>query len=204
MNLRNLIVLVILLLVALLAGLNWQLFTAPSEINLIFTRISAPLGLILLSVIALLTLLYFVFLAVVEAGAMLEIRRHARQLEQARKLADKAEASRFAELKNYLTGELGGLRQELAGLKEHVATEVGEARKALSLEHDTLKSQHAEISGRVDARADQLKADLVARLSHLEKELSASTERSGNALAAFLKELEGRLAGLRNEDGRAG
>ena len=204
MNLRNLTVLVILLLVAVFAALNWQQIATPTEINLLFTRVSAPIGLILLAIIALLTLLYFVFLAVVEAGALLEIRRHARQLEQARKLADKAEASRFAELKKYLAGELGGLKQELSGLKEHVATEVGGAKKALSLEHDTLKSQHAEISGRVDARADQLKADLVARLSRLEEELSASTERSGNALAAFLKELEGRLAGLRNEDGRAG
>ncbi len=195
MNLRNLTVLVILLLVALFAGLNWQLFTAPNEINLLFTRVSAPLGLILLGVIALLSLLYFIFIAVIETGALIEIRRYARQVEQARKLADQAEASRFAELKQYLETELGALKEAQGALKEHVSSEVGEARKTLSLEHDTLKSQHAEITGRVDARSKQLKSDLLSELERVQQSLAAKVERAGNTLAAYLGEVEDRLLG---------
>lgn len=195
MNLRNLTVLVFLLLVALFAGLNWPLITAPSEINLLFTRVSAPLGLILLGVVALLTLLYFVFIAVIETGSLLEVRRYARQVEQARKLADQAEASRFAELKNYLEQELSALAKGQSDLKAHISLETGEAKKALSLEHDTLKAQHAEISGRVDRDAEQLKAELLKRLEALEQNLSADVERSGNTLAAYLGELEDRLLG---------
>jgi uncharacterized integral membrane protein/regulator of replication initiation timing len=195
MNLRNLTVLVLLLLVALFAGLNWPLFTAPSEINLLFTRVSAPLGLILLGVIALLSLLYFIFIAMIETGALIEIRRYARQVEQARKLADQAEASRFKELKGYLEQELSALAQGQSGLREHVSFEVGEARKALSLEHDTLKSQHAEISGRVDQRREQLKSELLARLERLERQVSGDVERAGNTLAAYLGEIEDRLLG---------
>ncbi|WP_456446768.1 DNA cytosine methyltransferase [Oceanithermus sp.] len=199
MNLRNLTVLVILLLVALFAGLNWPLFTAPSEINLLFTRVSAPLGLILLAVIALLSLLYFLFIAVIETGALIEIRRYARQVEQARKLADQAEASRFAELKRYLEQELNALAQGQSDLKAHVSLEAGEARKALSLEHDTLKSQHAEISGRVDQKTEQLKGELLARLESLERGLASDVERTGNTLAAYLGELEDRLLGRAGE-----
>ncbi|WP_456411052.1 DNA cytosine methyltransferase [Oceanithermus sp.] len=195
MNLRNLTVLVILLLVALFAGLNWQLFTAPSEINLLFTRVSAPLGLILLGVIALLSLLYFIFIAVIETGALIEIRRYARQVEQARKLADQAEASRFAELKQYLETELGALKEAQGALKEDVSSEVGEARKALSLEHDTLKSQHAEIADRVDARSEQLKSELLSELERAQQSLAAEVERAGNTLAAYLGEVEDRLLG---------
>jgi len=195
MNLRNLTVLVLLLLVALFAGLNWSLVTAPSEINLLFTRVSAPLGLILLGVIALLSLLYFFFIAVIETGSLIEIRRYARQVEQARKLADQAEASRFAELKSYLEQELSALAQGQSDLKDHVSLEAGEARKALSLEHDTLKAQHAEISGRVDQKTEQLKGELMARLESLERSLASDVERSGNTLAAYLGELEDRLLG---------
>jgi len=195
LNLRNLTVLVILLLVAVFAGLNWPLLTTPSEINLVFTRVTAPVGLVLLAVIALLSLLYFVFIAVVETGALLEIRRYARQVEQARKLADQAEASRFAELKAYLERELGALSESQTDLKAHVSHEVGEARKALSLEHDTLKAQHGEISGRVDQKGEQLKSELTARLERLEQALSADVERTGNTLAAYLGELEDRLLG---------
>ena len=205
MNLRNLTVLVILLLVALFAGLNWPLLTTPSEINLVFTRVTAPVGLILLAVIALLSLLYFIFIAVIETGALIEIRRYARQVEQARKLADEAEASRFAELKGYLERELSALSEGQAGLKEHVGREVGEAKKALSLEHDTLKAQHGEIGGRVDQKSEQLKNELAARLERLEQALSADVERTGNTLAAYLGELEDRLLGRgeANGDGEA-
>ena len=203
MNLRNLTVLLILMLVAVFAGLNWPLLTAPSEINLVFTRVTAPVGLVLLAVIALLSLLYFVFIAMVETGALLEIRRYARQVEQARKLADKAEASRFAELKDYLKRELGALAEGQANLKEHVGHEVGEARKALSLEHDTLKSQHNEISGRVDQKSEQLKSDLLARLDRLEQALSSDVERTGNTITAYLGELGDRLMGHTNEGNEA-
>ncbi len=199
MNLRNLTVLIILLLVALFAGLNWSLITAPSEINLLFTRISAPLGMILLGVVALLSLLYFIFIAVIETGALLEIRRYARQVEQARKLADQAEASRFKELKGYLEEHLGALAEGQSGLKEHVGRTVTEAKNELALEHDTLKSQHSEISGRVEQASEQLKSELLSRLEGLEQKVSADVERAGNTLAAYLGELEDHLLGRSDE-----
>jgi len=195
MNLRTLTVLVVLLLVALFAALNWSLITAPAEINLVVTRISAPVGLILLAVIAFLSVLYFVFLAMIETSALLEVRRYAREVEQARKLADKAEASRFAELKKFLEVELGGLKSGQEGLREHVSNAVEEARGALSLEHDTLKSQHGELGQRIDGKAEMLKSELLGRLQRMEETLSADIERAGNTLSSYIGEVEDRLVG---------
>lgn len=195
MNLRTLTVLVVLLLVALFAALNWSLITTPAEINLVVTRISAPVGLILLTVIAFLSILYFVFLAMIETSALLEVRRYAREVEQARKLADKAEASRFAELKNFLEVELGSLKSGQEGLREHIGNVVEEARGALSLEHDTLKSQHGELGQRIDGKAEMLKSELLGRLQRVEETLSADIERAGNTLSSYIGEVEDRLVG---------
>ncbi len=195
MNLRNLTVLVILLLVALFAALNWQLINAPAEINLVFTRVSAPVGVILLSVIALLSVLYFIFLAMIETSALLEVRRYAREVEQARKLADKAEASRFAELKKFLEAELENIKTDQQGLRQHVSGTVEEARASLSLEHDTLKSQHGELGQRIDGKAEMLKSELLGRLQRAEEALSAEIERAGNTLSSYIGEVEDRLVG---------
>jgi len=199
MNLRTLTVLVVLLLVALFAALNWSLITAPAEINLVVTRISAPMGLILLAVIAFLSILYFIFLAMIETSALLEVRRYAREVEQARKLADKAEASRFAELKKFLEAELSGLKSGQEGLREHVGSVAEEARAALSLEHDTLKSQHGELGQRIDGKAEMLKSELLGRLQRMEETLSADIERAGNTLSSYIGEVEDRLIGRIDE-----
>ncbi|WP_457629984.1 DNA cytosine methyltransferase [Oceanithermus sp.] len=195
MNLRTLTVTVVLLLVALFAALNWSLITAPAEINLVVTRVSAPLGLILLAVIALLSVLYFVFLAMIETSSLIEVRRYAREVQQARKLADKAEASRFAELKKFLESELSGLKSGQQELRQHVGATVEEARAALSLEHDTLKSQHGELGQRIDGKAEMLKAELLGRLQNVEETLSAEIERAGNTLSSYIGEVEDRLVG---------
>jgi len=195
MNLRTLTVLVVLLLVAIFAALNWPLITTPAEINLVVTRISAPVGLILLAVIAFLSILYFVFLAMIETSALLEVRRYAREVQQARKLADKAEASRFAELKKFLEAELAGLKSGQEGLREHVGNVVEEARGSLSLEHDTLKSQHGELGQRIDGKAEMLKSELLGRLQRMEEALSADIERAGNTLSSYIGEVEDRLIG---------
>src|ERR1044071_3465377 len=49
MRVRTLVVVVLLLLVALFAGLNWAAFTAPTELWLGVATVRAPLGLILLA-----------------------------------------------------------------------------------------------------------------------------------------------------------
>jgi uncharacterized integral membrane protein len=107
---RTLVVLVLLILIGAFAGLNWDVFTAPTALNVLVTRIEGPLGLIMLGVVAALTTIYSLFALGVETAALLETRRYARELEAQRKLVADAEASRFHELRAYLEGHLAALR----------------------------------------------------------------------------------------------
>lgn len=85
----------------------------------------APLGLVLLVALGVVTLLYLLFTLGLETAALLEVRRYARELLHYKKLAEDAEQSRFTELRRYLEGEFQALREaereELRALKEEVA-----------------------------------------------------------------------------------
>ena len=185
MNIRTLTVALVLGRLLLFAGLNWQAFTASTTLNLLFTRVEAPLGLVMLGVVLFLTLLYVLFSLGVEASALLEVRRYARELYQVRKQLEDAEASRFIELKRYLEGEFArldeahdrneknlearaeALLERLDGLERAIG-EGGEATRAavkeeferLATQLETLKLQHREIVQKIEAAAERLRAEL--------------------------------------------
>lgn len=106
MKLSTVVFLFIVCLLTLFSILNWSVIMAPAEVSLLVTSIHAPLGLMLLAIIILLTAIYIGFLTYLQTSALLESRQHARELSAQRDLADKAEASRFSELRTYLEGEI--------------------------------------------------------------------------------------------------
>ncbi len=106
MKLQTLVIVLILAAVAAFAGLNWNTFTAPTELSLGFTAVRIPLGLLMLGLLAGLTALFLAFAVNLQSRALKEARLHARQLRAARKLAEEAEASRYTKLRNFLGLEL--------------------------------------------------------------------------------------------------
>ncbi|RDI95922.1 DNA cytosine methyltransferase [Meiothermus sp. QL-1] len=115
---RNIFLLLLVAGMGLFAWRNWAVFSEEKSLSLFFTQITAPFGLLMLSIMAVLVLIYFLYTVGLEAAALLEIKKYARELLAARKLADEAEASRFSELKKWLEGELSTLKaQSPAGLE---------------------------------------------------------------------------------------
>jgi uncharacterized integral membrane protein len=110
MRARTALLLLILVALGVFAALNWTAMTAPADLLLLFGRVQAPLGVILLAATAVITLLYALLLAWVETRALLESRAHARELQAQRQLAESAEASRYADLRRYLEAEMAALR----------------------------------------------------------------------------------------------
>ena len=96
---RALIFFVVLVLVGLFAVINWDVFTALTPISLGFTTVQAPLGLIMLGTIVFLCVLFTVWVIVLQAGSLRDARRQTKELQAQRDLADRAEASRFTELR---------------------------------------------------------------------------------------------------------
>ena len=104
MGLRTGFLFLVVLLIAGLAALNWGTLSTPTTMSLGVTDVNAPLGLIMLALTALLGVLFVAYVIYLQGTVLLESRRQSRELQSMRELADKAEASRFTELRTYLEG----------------------------------------------------------------------------------------------------
>ena len=102
----------ILVLVGLFALVNWGAFTALTPLFLGLTTVQAPLGLIMLALLAFLCVLFAVWVVALQANSLRDARRQTKELQAQRDLADKAEASRFTELRTELVARLDRLQSE--------------------------------------------------------------------------------------------
>ena len=109
---RALAFFLILVLVGLFALLNWDAFSALTTLNLGLTTLQAPLGLIMLGLVAFLCVLFTVWVISLQASSLMDARRQTRELQAQRDLADRAEASRFTELRTELMVRLDRLQSE--------------------------------------------------------------------------------------------
>ncbi|MCG8461984.1 MAG: hypothetical protein MI919_37350 [Holophagales bacterium] len=96
---RSILLLVVLLLVVVFAALNWSTLEEPAPLDFLIVEVEAPLGVLLLLVVAVFTLLFLALIAQMEAAARGERKRLLADLERWRDLAENAEASRIAELR---------------------------------------------------------------------------------------------------------
>lgn len=118
MRIRTLLLLLVLVMVAAFSALNWTVFVTPTVLSLGITSVQAPLGLIMLGLLIFLTAFFLVFVVYLQSTVLLDTRRHTRELQTNRDLADKAEASRFTELRGFLDA---GLKQQATLAAEHRA-----------------------------------------------------------------------------------
>src|SRR5262245_12873249 len=110
MRAQIILVAVVVLLTLIFTLLNWTALSAPAPINLLVARVEGPLGVVILGLGAVLIALFVLLLLWLQAGVLLESRRHSREIAAQRELADKAEASRFTELRQMLENEFAGLK----------------------------------------------------------------------------------------------
>ena len=106
MKVRTLFLLLTVAAIAVFTALNWSAFMAPATLSLGVANVQAPLGLVMLGLVAFLAALFLVFVVYLQTSVLLEARRYARELQASRELAGQAEASRFTELRGFLEAEL--------------------------------------------------------------------------------------------------
>lgn len=106
MKVRTLVLLLTLVAIAAFTALNWSAFMTPTTLSLGVANVQAPLGLVMLGLVAFLAALFLVFVVYLQTSVLLEARRHARELQANRELAGQAEASRFTEMRGFLEAEL--------------------------------------------------------------------------------------------------
>lgn len=154
MRSRVVLLVVAILAVAGFAALNWSEIIRPTP--LLFGPIvaDAPLGAILLALLALALIAFLLSATAMKTQSLIESRHHFKELEAQRLLADKAEASRFTEL------------------RQHLDTHLGEMR-----ERDTIMT--TEWQRELRAQMEQMNRMFAARMNELEHRLETRFERSG-------------------------
>ena len=143
MKIYSLSLLFILVLVAIFTAQNWGTFITPTELSLGFTVATVPLGLILLGFLALITLLFLAFVVYLQTSALLETRRYSKELQASRELADKAEASRFTELRTALEAERLAVIARIDQVR-------GELHTSIEQSGNTLAAYIGELEDRLD------------------------------------------------------
>ena len=161
MYLRTLLIVFVLGIVVVFALLNWSVFTAPTTLSVGFTTFDAPLGLILLGAIGALTLLFLIYLVYLQATALLESRQYSRELKNQRELADRAEESRFTELRSSLETELQRVTDQMADSNTAINTRldglVNDLRSAIEQSTNSLSAYIGEIEDRLERGAGTVK-----------------------------------------------
>ena len=107
------VVAVIVLLIFAVALRNWGLVTQTTPVDLYVTTVNLSLPLLLLIGMAIVAIFYFATMGRIRMQSAIESRDLHRELDKARRTADAAEASRFADLRAYLDREIPQIELKL-------------------------------------------------------------------------------------------
>ncbi len=105
MRIRTMFLILAIVLVAGFAALNIDEFTRTSVLSLGFTTVQVPLGLVMLALLVATMLVFLTTTVYIQSVHLIETRNNARELHGQRELADKAEASRFTDLRAYMEAQ---------------------------------------------------------------------------------------------------
>jgi len=154
MQLRNILLIFVLSLLAIFVAINWVAIMAPASISLIFTTIQAPLGLILIAITALLAVFFLGFIVYMQSSVMLERQRLLRDLEAQRELANQAEVSRLSELRTYLENELQQLNVRRQESQHAMEARLAQLEQALSSSIEQTGNTLSAYIGELDDRLE--------------------------------------------------
>lgn len=102
MKIRTVILIVGSLLMAGFAALNQAEIMRTTTIHLGLTEIQAPLGLVLLGALVVGLCFFLIAMLLFQTGHLIEMRQVTKDAKEQRALADRAEQSRFTELRQWL------------------------------------------------------------------------------------------------------
>ena len=145
MKARTALLTLIVLLIVLLATFNWQALAQSTSVSIGVTAFEAPLGLIMLCLTTLLAIFFIAYVVTLQGSVLMETRRHNKEMVAQRELADKAEASRFTELRTVLELRHQEAQQQLLGrldaLEAHLQARAQETDNATAAYVGQLEQQ---------------------------------------------------------------
>ena len=155
MRFRTIFLVLVILLVAAFVALNVDEFTRISLLSLGFTTVQVALGLVMLLLLVVFLVIFLASTLYMQSKNLLEARAHTRELDGQRLLADKAEASRFTELRTYLEGETLAAQRREAALGIVLADRFAHQLQALTARMDQTDNTLAAYMGQLEDRLER-------------------------------------------------
>ncbi len=152
MRFRTIFLVLAILLVAGFVALNVDEFTRVSVLSLGFTTIQVPLGLVMLLLLVVTLVVFLASTLYMQSRHLLESRTHTRELNTQRELADKAEASRFTELRTYLEAQALAEKQRESALGTVLADRFAQQQQVLLARMEQMDNTLAAYMGQLEDR----------------------------------------------------
>ncbi|MBC7547610.1 MAG: hypothetical protein H7224_03065 [Polaromonas sp.] len=154
MRIRTIFLILFIVLVAAFVALNVDEFTRISVLSLGFTTVQMALGLVMLLLLVVVTVVFLGSTLLMQSANLLETRKYARDLNTQRDLADKAEVSRFTELRHYLDAQSVAEREReamvSAALDQRFAAHQQMVLKRLDESDNTVAAHLGQLEDRLE------------------------------------------------------
>lgn len=163
MKSRIALLVLIIVVIGVLAFFNFPYLAQTVPMSLGFTTVQAPLGLILMGLTALMAVVFIAYVIAMQGAWLLEARAHAKEMTAQRELADKAEASRFTELRiaieNLHKEEERRLLERMDTLESHLHARAQESDNSTAAYVGQLEQQLRNTTSSAATRPDVLSRD---------------------------------------------
>lgn len=154
MRIRTLLTLIFCALIATFVALNWNELLRQTTLNLGFTQAQGPLGLVMLGLLLIAVVVFGAYALAVQTASLLETRAHAKEMKNQRELADKAESSRFTELRSLIerieSDSQARANQSQQLVQEQLLSVQRELRIAIENSGNTLAAYMGELEDRIE------------------------------------------------------
>ncbi len=167
MKIRTIALFLLLVVMAVFLVINWGALSAETTVNLVYTEIQAPLGILVVCGFAALIVLMLIYTVWQAASVTLELRSAYKETRNARALADDAEKSRFTESNKLLIERIEKLESLLLARNDELGQEVRRLR-------DEMGQKFAAVNTEVAKQQDVAVSKVTESLGAFERRLHAT------------------------------
>ncbi|MBK5204602.1 MAG: hypothetical protein JJD98_04090 [Polaromonas sp.] len=155
MRIRTILFALAILVVAAFVALNIDEFTRVSVLSLGFMTVQVSLGLVMLVLLGAATAIFLGSALYMQSTNLLEMRKHTRELNTQRELADKAEASRFTELQTFLAAQAAAEERRQAATAAALTERIAQQQQALLARMEQSDNTMAAYMGQLQDKLDR-------------------------------------------------
>ena len=151
-----------------LSVINWTALSTVTAVNLIYTEIQAPLGVLVVGGFAAVVFVLLVYMVWQQASVTLELRAAYKEARNARTVADDAEKSRFAESNRILLERIEKLEALMTARSDETLTAVRQeavrAEERYKALFDDQKRAQGELTAQVQTQIGAMEKRVVETL----------------------------------------